>query len=133
MSTSSDNNEPNQRPTDSNGIDPTPSRPRLTGRRLAIGGAAAVAAVGLAVPAMAVVGDIDDDETDRPITGVALEKASAAALEHLGQGRVTDTEIEDEESYYEVEVTLEDGRQIDVQLDEDFNVVGSDADSEDDS
>ena len=41
---------------------------------------------------------------------------------------MTETEVEDEESYYEVEVTLDDGRQVDVQLDEDFNVVGSEAD-----
>ena len=37
----------------------------------------------------------------------------------------------DEESYYEVEVTLPDGRQVDVQLDEDFTVVGSESDQED--
>ncbi len=63
---------------------------------------------------------------DQPITGPDLEPASAGALAHVGEGRVTDTEIEDEESYYEVEVTLDNGRQIDVQLDEAFNVVGTD-------
>ncbi len=63
---------------------------------------------------------------DQPITGPDLEPASAAALAYVGEGRVTETEIEDEESYYEVEVTLDDGRQIDVQLDEAFNVVGTD-------
>ena len=63
---------------------------------------------------------------DQPITGPDLERASAAALAYVGEGRVTETEIEDEESYYEVEVTLDDGRQIDVQLDEAFNVVGTD-------
>jgi hypothetical protein len=99
---------------------------------LAIGGAAAAGVLAIAVPAVA-GGDFDAGETDQPITGEALEKASAAALDHLGEGRVTDTEIDDEDSYYEVEVTLDDGRQIDVQLDEDFNVVGSDADTEDDS
>jgi hypothetical protein len=36
---------------------------------------------------------------------------------------VTDTEVGDEESYYEVEVTRDDGSQVDVQLDRDFNVV----------
>ena len=59
----------------------------------------------------------------------------AAALEHTGEGRVTETEVGDEESYYEVEVTLDDGSQVDVQLDEEFNVVGDEADddgSEDD-
>ena len=66
------------------------------------------------------------DDADVPITGPDLERASAAALAYLGEGRVTETEVGDEESYYEVEVTLPDGRQIDVQLDEAFNVVGTD-------
>ncbi len=46
---------------------------------------------------------------------------------------MTETEVGDEESYYEVEVTLDDGSQVDVQLDRDFKVVGSSADHEDDS
>jgi uncharacterized membrane protein YkoI len=70
------------------------------------------------------------DDSEPPITGVALEKASAAAIAHTGGGVVTDTEVGDEESYYEVEVTMEDGRQIDVQLDEAFNVVGDEIDTE---
>ena len=46
-------------------------------------------------------------------------------------GRVTETEVGDEDSYYEVEVTLDDGSQVDVQLGRDFDVVGSSADVED--
>jgi len=45
---------------------------------------------------------------------------------------VTGTEVGDEESYYEVEVTLDGGGQVDVQLDEGFNVVGDEADGADD-
>ncbi|MFN0008205.1 MAG: hypothetical protein ACKVXR_09880 [Planctomycetota bacterium] len=74
--------------------------------------------------------DGDDDETETPITGDALTRASEAALAHTGGGRVTGTEVGDEESYYEIEVTLDDGRQVDVQLDETFHVVGSEADDE---
>ena len=70
-------------------------------------------------------------DSEDPITGPALDAATAAALEHTGGGRVTDTEIGDEDSYYEVEVTLDDGSQVDVQLDKSFNVVGSSADHED--
>jgi uncharacterized membrane protein YkoI len=92
------------------------------------GGVAAVAILGGAT--WAVAGGSDDDATDTPITGDALDKASAAALEHTGEGRVTETEVGDEESYYEVEVTLDDGSQVDVQLDEQFNVVGDEADDE---
>lgn len=54
----------------------------------------------------------------------ALTRASAAALAHTGSGTVTETEVGDEDSYYEVEVTLDNGDQLDVQLDEAFKVVG---------
>lgn len=64
--------------------------------------------------------------TDVAITGDAIDAASQAALDHLGGGQVTDTEVGDEESYYEVEVTRDDGSQVDVQLDETFNFVGLD-------
>jgi uncharacterized membrane protein YkoI len=66
----------------------------------------------------------DDGESSAPITGAALERASAAALAYTGGGRVTETEVGDEESLYEVEVTMPDGSQVDVQLDESFKVVG---------
>lgn len=64
----------------------------------------------------------NDDATDRPITGPALEQASEAALKHTGEGRVTETEASDEEGSYEVEVTLDIGDDVDVHLDEDFSV-----------
>lgn len=91
-------------------------------------GAAAVVAVAAAGAGIAVAAGGDDAEA--PITGDALRRASTAALEYTGQGRVTDTEVGDEESYYEVEVTLDDGSQVDVQLDEDFRVVTSERDRE---
>ena len=43
----------------------------------------------------------------------------------LGGGRVTETEVGDEDGYYEVEVTLDDGSQVDVALDKDFTVLSS--------
>ena len=73
-------------------------------------------------------GRADDEATEQSITGAELERASKAALDHTGGGEVTDTEVGDEESYYEVEVTREDGSQVDVQLDRDFDVVGSESD-----
>ncbi|MGH9229362.1 MAG: hypothetical protein ACRD07_11680 [Acidimicrobiales bacterium] len=96
---------------------------------ISLGAAAAIVAAGAGV-GVADAGGGDDNEA--PITGDALDKASAAALEATGEGRVTETEVGDEESYYEVEVTLDDGSQVDVQLDRDFRVVGSSADDEGD-
>lgn len=90
----------------------------------------AVGALAAGGTAIAASDDDDDDATDTPISGSALERAKAAALADT-PGRVTETEIGDEESYYEVEVTRPDGSQVDVQLDRDFNVVGSSADRED--
>jgi hypothetical protein len=80
----------------------------------------------IAVPALA--NSADDPEPETPIVGSSLERATAAAVAHLGDGHVTGTEVGDEESYYEVEVTLDDGSQVDVQLDEDFQVVGTEGD-----
>ena len=70
----------------------------------------------------------EGNDSSAPIDGSALDRASAAALESTGGGQVTETETGDEESYYEVEVTRDDGSQVDVQLDRQFNVVGSETD-----
>jgi hypothetical protein len=67
-------------------------------------------------------------ETETPISGDALVRASAAALAETGGGRVTGSEVGDEDGYYEVEVTLDDGSQVDVALDVDFRVLGTQAD-----
>jgi hypothetical protein len=93
------------------------------------GGAVLVVGLGIAATGitMATAGN---DDTDTPISGDALRRATAAALAHTGEGRVTETEVGDEESLYEIEVTLDDGSQVDVQLDEKFNVVGGEADND---
>ena len=91
---------------------------------------AAIAALAVAAGTGVAVAASSGDDNEQPITGAALDEASAVALEHTGDGRVSETEVGDEESYYEVEVTLDDGSQIDVQLDEEFNVVGDEADDE---
>jgi uncharacterized membrane protein YkoI len=88
---------------------------------LIAGAAAAVAALGVGVGVAAAGSNGDDHEP--AISGTALDRASAAALDATGGGRVTETEVGDEDSYYEVEVTLDDGSQVDVQLDKSFHVV----------
>jgi hypothetical protein len=89
-----------------------------------------VASAAIGVGTVVAAGVNGDDENETPITGPALEKASAAALAHIGGGRVTGTEVGDEESTYEVEITLDNGDQVDVQLDDNFRVVGDEADVE---
>ena len=91
---------------------------------------AAAAALGGGGAAIAGAAGGDDDATDRAITGPALDRAGAAALNHTGGGRVTETEIGDEEGAYEVEITRADGSQVDVHLDTGFKVLGSAADGE---
>ena len=63
--------------------------------------------------------------TDGPLTGGTLDKASAAALDAVGSGTVTDTEAGsgDDAHAYEVEVTLADGTDVDVALDKSFAVL----------
>lgn len=90
-----------------------------------------VVGVALATTGFAIASD-DDDANDTPITGTDLEQAEKAALAVTGEGRVTGTEVDNSGSPYEVEVTLPDGSQVDVELDENFEVVSSEADSEDD-
>ena len=92
---------------------------------------AAAGLLGVGVAGPAVAGRLADD-AEQPIRGDALVKATDAALAHTGGGTVTETEMGDEDSLYEVEVTLDSGAQVDVQLDESFQVVDATADSETD-
>lgn len=102
-------------------------------RTKAIVAGAVVVAATMGIGGAALAGGGDDDATDTPITGSDLEKASAAALAHTGEGSVTETEVGDEESFYEVEVTLDDGSEVDVQLDASFVVVGDEPEGADEA
>jgi hypothetical protein len=82
---------------------------------LAAGGAAIASATGW-----------DDHRT--PIPAGALDRARAVALDRTGGGRVTATEVRDEEGYYEVEVKRGDGSQVDVHLDRNFKVLDASPD-----
>ncbi|WP_209306410.1 PepSY domain-containing protein [Blastococcus sp. CT_GayMR19] len=95
--------------------------------------AAATAVVlggGIVAAATAAGGSDSLQGPDVAITDASLQRAGEAALAETGGGRVTDTEVRDEESFYEVEVTMPDGRQLDVQLDESFAVVRNSPDGE---
>lgn len=94
---------------------------------------AGLAVAGLAVAGAGFAGAGGGDDSEGPIPAADLDRASAAALEATGGGEVTETEVGDEESYYEVEVTLDDGSQVDVQLDQSFAVVSQENDGTDDA
>ncbi len=98
---------------------------------LIVGASAVALAAGGAGVAVATGGGEDAAEgPDVALSGSDLDKASAAALAHTGEGSVSGTEVGDEESYYEVEVTLDDGSQVDVQLNRAFDVVSDEADND---
>lgn len=98
----------------------------MKNRTRAIAAGAGVIAIAAGGVGIATAGGGGDSE--QPISGDSLAKAKAAALDHTGGGTVTETEMGDEESFYEVEVTLDDGSQVDVQLNRSFEFVGSEAD-----
>ena len=98
-------------------------------KKLLIAGGA-VLAVAVGGTGVALGTSAGDDGNGQPITGSALQKAKAAALTETGGGRVSATELRDEEGYYEVEVTRDDGSQVDVHLNRDFKVTDSSADGQ---
>ena len=100
---------------------------KLKGMLIAVAAIAALAVGGVAIAGAA---GGDDDGSDKPITGGALERASAAALEHTGGGTVTETEAGDEEGAYEIEVRREDGSSVDVHLDRNFKVLSQVSDDD---
>ncbi len=49
---------------------------------------------------------------------------------HTGGGTVTETETGDDGAVYSVEIELDDGRQVEVNLDENFDVIGQETDDD---
>ncbi|HEV3495472.1 MAG TPA: hypothetical protein VHS79_10715 [Actinomycetes bacterium] len=88
-------------------------------------GAGVFAAVMLGGVAAATGGD-DDQE----LTGSTRDRAVEAALAATGGGTVLETEAGDDGAAYGVEIRLADGRQVEVNLDESFKVVGQEADED---
>ena len=71
-----------------------------------------------------------DDDSEQQATGPGIEKAKSVALDHTNGGHVSGTEVGDEEGYYEVEITKDDGSQVDVHLGKNYNVLSTPADHE---
>jgi hypothetical protein len=73
------------------------------------------------------------DDGDAGISGPAAERARVAALAITGGGTANAVERDSEQgATYEVEITKTDGTTVDVRLDESFNLVTIDGDSETD-
>jgi uncharacterized membrane protein YkoI len=69
-------------------------------------------------------GDSGSSGDDAVPEADAVERASAAALAHVGSGTVVGVELSDDGDHvYQVEIDLVDGDDVDVELDEDFAVV----------
>ena len=90
-----------------------------------------IATAGLAV-AMAggIAAAAADGDTDQELTGSTRDRAVAAALAATGGGTVLETEEGDDGAAYGVEVRLADGRQVEVNLDAGFKVIGQVADED---
>lgn len=69
-------------------------------------------------------------DDDRPLTGSNLDRAVEAALSATGGGTVIETETGDDGAAYGVEIRLDDGRVVEVELDRDFQVIGQQGDDD---
>ena len=71
-------------------------------------------------------------DSEEQVTGPEAEKAKSAAIAAVGGGTVT--EVERDDGYgtgaFEVEVTREDGSQLEVHLDGGYDVVGQEPDED---
>lgn len=90
--------------------------------------AAGLAVAGVVGGAGAVMATGADD--DAPLTGETRDRAIAAAKAHVGPGEVTETEIGDDGAAYGVEILKPDGTQVEVNLDKDYRVTGTEADDD---
>jgi uncharacterized membrane protein YkoI len=90
-------------------------------RKLVLIGALVLVVAALATGIAIAAAGGDDD---KPLTGSTLRQATAAALAHTGGGTVTETEVGDDGAAYSVEIRLDDGSEVEVNLDENYDVIG---------
>lgn len=97
-------------------------------RRLLIAGG--VLAVGILAAGGGIAVAVSNGDDDQPLTGETYDRAVAAALEYTRGGTVTETEVGDDGAAYDVEVRLADGSQVEVQLNANFEPIGSEPDDD---
>jgi uncharacterized membrane protein YkoI len=101
---------------------------RMTRRYAIVGGSVLAIAAGGGAAAIAVAG-ADDDEGGA--TGPAADQATAAALRITDGGTANAVERDSENgATWEVEVTKPDGQTVDVRLDQNYELVVVEGDSE---
>jgi uncharacterized membrane protein YkoI len=71
-------------------------------------------------------------DSEEQVTGPEAQKAKSAAIAAVGGGTVTELERDDGNATgaFEVEVTRDDGTQVEVHLDGDYDVVVQEADKD---
>jgi uncharacterized membrane protein YkoI len=98
-------------------------------RTLVISAAVVAMLVALGGAGIAYANGADSEEQ---LTGPEAEKAKSAAIAAVGGGTVTEVERDDGNGTgaFEVEVIRDDGSQLEVHLDGDYNVVGQEPDED---
>ena len=99
----------------------------LAGGVLALTMVGAGVGIGLAETNTEAGDEAEGTDSDQPLTGSDRERAEAAALDSVGGGTVIETEIGDDGAAYGVEIRRDDGSQVEVNLDESFTVIGTEA------
>lgn len=102
----------------------------LLGSALALGMVGAGVGIGLAESGPEADEEYEAADTDQPLTGSDRERAEAAALKAVGGGTVTEVEAGDDGAAYGVEIRAEDGSQVEVMLDQNFAVIGTETDDD---
>lgn len=102
----------------------------LPRKRFVVPALAVVAVLGAGgVAVAATTGTIGSDD----LGGADRDRAGSVALEFAGGGTVTDAETSDDRgTAYEVDVTREDGTEVEVHLDDAYQVVRGEEDRDDD-
>lgn len=95
-----------------------------------LAGAAATTVLALGAGGAGIAYATGGDSAEQQATGPKIEQAKSIALDHIKGGRVTGTEVGDEEGAYEVEVTRDDGSQVDVHLDRNLKILSTPTDHE---
>jgi hypothetical protein len=96
-------------------------------RRLIVILVALLATAAIAAGAIALA----SGDSDVNVTGTQADRAVKAALKATGGGTANSVELDSEDgAKWEVEVTRPDGTTVDVRLDDDYNVIVVEQDSE---